>query len=154
MRVFGIELSGGDANIVLMVMEKGVFDLPDCRVRKLQLKKDASTDDVRAFQATFRKLAEDYSVRHVFIKERPISGKFSGSAAGFKMEAAIQLIDALTVTTLAPAAIKEGLSHNPLTIQFRDTGLKGFQESAFITGYVGCFSTQEKPAVTAKDIWG
>ncbi|HCL38119.1 MAG TPA: DUF3010 domain-containing protein, partial [Marinobacter hydrocarbonoclasticus] len=56
----------------------------------------------------------------------------------FKMEAAIQLIadSELNVTLVPPALIKSTLASNPVPITFADTGLKVFQENAFITAYV------------------
>jgi hypothetical protein len=51
------------------------------------------------------------------------------------MEAAIQLIDHLDVELLSPMTIKEAIKNQPLTIRFADTGLKNFQEGAFMTAY-------------------
>ena len=81
----------------------------------------------------------EYGVTHVAIKERMPKGKFAGGAISFKMEAAIQLITGieLTVTLLPPALIKSTLASNPLPIAFAETGLKAFQETAFISAYVG-----------------
>ncbi|WP_278368982.1 DUF3010 family protein, partial [Pseudoalteromonas lipolytica] len=58
------------------------------------------------------------------------------SAKGFKMETAIQLIEELDVQIFSATTIKEQLKRNPLPIEFEDTGLKKFQENAFISAYV------------------
>jgi hypothetical protein len=120
-------------------MDRGQFNLPACKVRKLSLPKNHSREDLQRFQGAFAELMAEYGVTSVAIKERMPKGKFAGGAVSFKMEAAIQLITGieLTVTLLPPALIKSTLEANPLAITFADTALKAFQEAAFITAYVG-----------------
>jgi hypothetical protein len=139
MTVCGVELTGSDAVICMLNRDRGQFNLPECKVRKLSLPKNHSRDDLKQFQATFAQLMADYGVTRVAIKERMPKGKFAGGAISFKMEAAIQLITApeLTVTLLPPTLIKSTLASNPLPIAFADTGLKAFQETAFTAAYVG-----------------
>ncbi|WP_370979833.1 DUF3010 family protein [Agaribacterium sp. ZY112] len=136
MRVCGVELSGGDAIICLLGREGQLFDIPDCRVRKLSLAKVHSQEDMRKFQFDFAKLMQDYSVDKVAIRERPTKGKFAASATSFKMEAAIQVIDDLDVLMLSPSTLKELQKEHPLPIDFTDTELKVFQQPAFISAYV------------------
>ncbi len=135
MRICGVELKGSEANLCLLSLENEVFHIPDCRARKLTYPKQDSTEEVREFQFTFKKLMEDYKIDTVVIRERPTKGKFAGSAAGFKMEAAIQLIEELKVEVLAPTFIKEILKRNPIPVLFSETGLKMFQEVAFSTAF-------------------
>ena len=52
------------------------------------------------------------------------------------MEAALQLITNLDVHIISATEMKEQLKRNPLPIEFADTGLKKFQEQAFMTAYV------------------
>jgi hypothetical protein len=134
MRVCGVELKGNDAVFCLLSKSGGLFDIADCRVRHLPLKEN-SRESLKEFQFAFTKLMDDYQVGKVFIRERLTKGKFAGSAVGFKMEAAIQLIDHLDVELLSPMTIKEAIKNQPLTIRFADTGLKNFQEGAFMTVY-------------------
>ena len=139
MIVCGVELTGSDAVVCLLNMDRGQFNLPECKVRKLSLPKNHSREDLQQFQAAFAKLMAEYGVSHVAIKERMPKGKFAGGAISFKMEAAIQLISdvELTVTMLPSALIKSTLAANPLPVSFADTGLKAFQETAFTAAYVG-----------------
>jgi hypothetical protein len=132
MKVCGVELKGSEAIVCLLSMEDGIFDIPDCRVRKVTLEK---THSLKFFQKTFAKLMADYKVEKVLIKERPTSGKFSGAAVGFKLEAAIELIENLSVELISPADIKTYIKRNPIPVSFDETGLKVFQESAFTTAY-------------------
>ena len=135
MKVCGVELKGNDAVICILTMDDDMFDLPDCRVRKVSIEKAASGGQLKFFQQTFSKLMEDYKIDKVIIRERPSKGKFAGGSIGFKLEAAIQLIGNLGVELMTPVAIKESIKKNPLPISFDETGLKGFQESAFVTAY-------------------
>ncbi|WP_049722960.1 DUF3010 family protein [Gilvimarinus polysaccharolyticus] len=135
MKICGVELTGNDAVVCLLNLESQQFNLPDCRVRKLTLPKEHTRDDLQKFQATFAKLMIDYQIDTVAIRGRMTKGKFAGGAVSFKLEAAIQLINAIDVKTFSPAAIKQALSENPLPVPFSETGLKGFQEMAFTAAY-------------------
>jgi len=135
MRVCGVELSGNDAVICLLFMNDDIFDIPESRVRKITIEKTTSAKAMKAFQFSFAKLMSDYKIDRVIIKERPTKGKFSGGAVGFKLEAAIQLIDNLQVELITAVTIKEYIKRNPVSVAFADTGLKKFQESAFTTAY-------------------
>jgi len=69
----------------------------------------------------------------VVIKGRALKGKFAGGPVSFKMEAAIQLIKDLPVEIIAGTVIKKALTRSQVNIDFRDTGLKQYQEQAFNT---------------------
>ncbi|MCL6416498.1 DUF3010 family protein [Aestuariirhabdus sp. Z084] len=135
MRVCGVELKASEANICLLSKSDGLFDLPDCRVRRLNLLDINSREQLQEFQFAFAKLMADYKVDKVVIRQRAPKGKFAGGALGFKMEAALQLMSDIEVEILTPSAIKECLSKNPIAIAFEDTGLKAFQEVAFVTAF-------------------
>jgi len=135
MRVIGVELSGNDANVCLLSLADEVFQIPDCRTRKLSLPKDAKAKELRYFQKTFAQLVQDYKIDEIVIRQRPMKGKFAGGAVGFKLEAALELLDNVEVTVLTPTAIKESLKRNPVLVPMPDTGLKMFQEVAFNTAY-------------------
>lgn len=135
MRICGVDLTGSDVVICLLAQGKGGFNLPDCKVRKLTLKKKHTGEDLLQLQLEFATLMSDYSVDKVAIRERMPKGKFAGGAVSFKLEAAIQLIPDLNVTLISPSQIKSALLENPLMIDFSETGLKVFQENAFKTAY-------------------
>lgn len=135
MRICGVELAANDAVISLIELENDVFDIPDCRARKLSLPKEHTREDLQRFQFAFAKLMSDYRVDKVVIKERLTKGKFAGGAVSFKLESAIQLIENIDVITLSAAQIKAALSEQPLPVPFSETGLKGFQEAALTVAY-------------------
>jgi len=134
MKVCGVDLKGNEANVVLLSLIDGLFHVPDCRTRRLTLA-DTSAKGLKSFQSTFAKLVADYKIDAVIIRQRQSKGKFAGSAIGFKLEAAIELIEGLEVVVFSPTDIKESLRRNPIAVPFSDTGLKQFQETAFTTAY-------------------
>jgi hypothetical protein len=135
MRVCGVEIKSNEAIVCLLSLADDVFQLPDCRAKRITLENINSTKDLRYFQFSFSKLMTDYQVDKVVIKERPMKGKFAGGAVGFKLESAIQLIDDLDVETISANRIKASIKRTPVHIPFTETGLKGFQEQAFVTAF-------------------
>lgn len=139
MIICGVELTASDAVLCLLKLDRGLISLPECKVRKLSLVKNHTREDLKQFQAAFAELMAEHEVTGVAIKERMPKGKFAGGAISFKLEATIQLIadPDLDVRLLPPALIKSTLAANPLPIDFEETGLKAFQETAFTAAYVG-----------------
>ena len=134
MRVCGVDLAGNDANIALMNLENGLIQLPDCRTRKLSLQKTATAHELKYFQKSFAQLVQDYKIETIVIRQRPMKGKFAGGAIGFKLEAALELLNGVQVIVMPPTEIKTALKESRVFIEFSETGLKGFQKSAFETG--------------------
>ena len=143
MKACGIEIKSNEAIVCLLTLTDGVFHLPDCRTRRLTLA-DTSAKGLKSFQNTFAKLVEDYKIDAVIIRQRQSKGKFAGSAIGFKLEAAIELINDLDVTIYSPTDIKESLRKNPIAVPFSETGLKQFQEPAFTTAYAWLMTDAHK----------
>ncbi|MCL6271423.1 DUF3010 family protein [Sansalvadorimonas sp. 2012CJ34-2] len=135
MKICSIDIQGSEAMLCLLSMDSGLFNVHDCRQIRIPLQHDNDAEKMRKFQFTISKLLEDYQINNVVIRERLKKGKFAGSAVGFKIEAAIQLIESANVEILSSQEIKEQLKKNPLPIDAREAGLKKFQEAAFQTGY-------------------
>lgn len=144
MKVFGVDLKSNEATLCLLSLVDGVFHIPDCRARRLTLA-DNSAKGLKSFQSTFAKLIDDYKVDAVIIRQRQSKGKFAGSAIGFKLEAAIELIDNVDVVVFEPTEIKASLKRNPLPVPFSETGLKQFQEPAFTTAYAWLMKNKYTP---------
>ncbi|RZQ52868.1 DUF3010 domain-containing protein [Pseudoalteromonas phenolica] len=137
MRTCGVEITGSEVLLCLLTKEEDVFDIRDVRQARFTLGQvGQDTEDMRKFQFDFAKLLEDYQIDSIAIKQRAPKGKFAGSATGFKIEAAIQLIKDVDVKILSATEIKEQLKRNPLPIDFEETGLKKYQETAFVNAYV------------------
>ena len=135
MKVCGVELKGNDAVICLLSLDQGLFSLPDCRSSKLSINNANDNKQLKQFQFTFEKLMHDYQISTVVIRQRPTKGKFAGGYVGFKLEAILQLSEQFNVQLMAINEVKEALKSNELTIDFRDTGLKKFQQNAFDTAF-------------------
>lgn len=133
MKACGVEIKSNEAIICIMSKENNLYDIPHTRVQKVSLDNAGDAEQVQKFQFTFAKLMEDYQVTHVIIRGRALKGKFAGGPIGFKVEAAIQLIKELHVEILAGSFIKKELAKSQIDIDFRDTGLKQYQEQAFDT---------------------
>jgi len=148
MKVCGVELKGNDAIICLITFENGLYDIPHLRVPRISINDAGDAEEMRKFQFAFSKLVEDYKIDKVVIKGRALKGKFSGGPVGFKLEAAIQLIDDLEVDILSSTFIKNALNKSQIDIDFRDTGLKKLQESAFTSAlaYLQSLTQKQAPA--------
>jgi hypothetical protein len=131
----GIDIKGSEVILCLLSKEDGLFQITECRQIRHTLSNSNDTESVRKFQFMLKKLFEDYKVKKAVIRERLTKGKFAGSSVGFKIEAAIQLIDTVEVVLFNSTKIKDILQHNPMPIPFKATGLKAFQEGAFTVAY-------------------
>ncbi len=135
MRVCGVELKGNDAIVCLIALSNGLYDIPQLRVQKISVADASDAEEMRKFQFTFAKLVEDYKIDKIVVKGRATKGKFAGGPVGFKLEAAIQLIDDLDVEILASSFVKKALTKTQVVIDFRDTGLRNYQQTAFETAF-------------------
>ena len=135
MRICGVELSGNDAIVCLLTVDNELFNLPECRVRRITCKNPDTTNELKYFQKTFKQLMTDYQIDTVVIKERMKKGKFAGGANAFKFDAAIQLMGGPNVVLMSASDQKVHLKHYPLPISFDETGLKKFQETAFVAAF-------------------
>jgi len=135
MKVCGVELKGNDAIICVMQRANGLYDIPQIRVPRISIKDASDSEEVKNFQFAFAKLLSDYKIDTVVIKGRALKGKFSGGPVGFKMEAAIQLINEVDVEIVSASYIKSAWAKTQVNIDFRDTGLKSIQENAFSTAF-------------------
>jgi hypothetical protein len=135
MKVCGVDLKGNDAVICLMSLTDGLYALHDCRVKKLSITDATDSQQLRKFQFDFVQLMTDYQIDHIVIRERMTKGKFAGGSVGFKLESAIQLADNFQTSLLSTSKIKETLKNSHVVMNFKDTGLKQFQEQAFTTAF-------------------
>ena len=135
MKVCSVDLKANDAIICLMSLNDGLYSLPECRVKKLSINNAADGEQLRKFQFDFAQLMKDYQIEHIVIRERMTKGKFAGGAVSFKLVAAIQLLTDASVSLLTPSKTKEILKNSRVVMNFEDTGLKQFQEHAFLTAF-------------------
>lgn len=150
MRVCGIDIKANEIIVCILSLDRGLFEAPEIRQRRINI---ADADDPRqllSFQKTVGKLLEDYKVDRIAIKGRPQKGKFAGAASGFKLEATLQLMEPRRSSLFSAAVVKETLKHHPLPVDFRDTGLKAYQEQAFLAAYTALVGRRQ-PAAAPKE---
>lgn len=135
MIVCSLDFSGNDAIICLLKFEAGIFHLPPCRTTRIQCADPDSSADLKQFQKTLCKLVEDYKVDQVVIRARMKKGKFAGGANGFKLEGVVQVAPNLNPYIMHTSAQKENLKQYPLPLTFNETGLKKYQEPAFMAAF-------------------
>ena len=135
MKICAVDLKANDAIVCLISLDDGLYNLHECRVKKLSIADATDGEQLQKFQFDFVKLMADYQVDEVVIRERMTRGKFAGGSVSFKLEAAIQLAESLQVSLLAPSKIKEILKNSRVKMSFEETGLKQFQEQAFMAGF-------------------
>jgi len=146
MKICSVELAGNEVNLCFLSLKDGMFELIECRKRKITLASSTEAYQMRQFHKEFAQLMTDYKIEHVVIKERLTKGKFSGSSTSFKAEAAIQLVDSVEVSMVSQTFYKQLLQDHPIFVDFAETGLKKFQQNAFT---LGCLFLNEKAANNA-----
>jgi len=135
MKVCSVELKANEAILCLISLDQGLYTLHECRVKRLAIQDANSQEQLKKFQFDIAKLLEDYQIEQVVIKERLTKGKFAGGAVSFKLEATIQLIPDMPVTLLSGSKIKAIIKESHTQMNFEDTGLKQYQEQAFLAGF-------------------
>ncbi|MGB0864996.1 MAG: DUF3010 family protein [Granulosicoccaceae bacterium] len=151
MRVCGIDIKANEIIVCILSLDRGLFESPEVRQRRINIANPDDPKQLRIFQKTVSKLMEDYKVDKIAIKGRPQKGKFAGAASGFKLEAALQLLETHRASLISAAVIKETQKHEPLPVDFRDTGLKAYQEQAFMAAYTLLVGPRHPPKTSAKE---
>jgi len=135
MRVCAVELRDNAANICILQKDNDVFDIPDCRQQRFTIQNVNDHEQLKEFQFAFFKLMEDYKVDRVVVAERISNGKHAAKMSSFKLEAALQLSTEYNVDLVPLSVFKQWIKRSPPPIEFKHTGLKPFQEQAFLNAY-------------------
>ncbi|NRA55317.1 MAG: DUF3010 family protein [Gammaproteobacteria bacterium] len=135
MRICAVEFKDNMANICILQQENDVFDIPDCRQQRFSVQNVNDNEQLKEFQFSFFKLMEDYQVERVVIAERISNGKHAAKMATFKLEAVLQVSDKYNVDLIPLSVLKQWIKRSPPPVEFKQTGLKPFQEQAFLTAY-------------------
>lgn len=151
MRVCGIEIKANEIVVCVLSLDRGLFEAPEIRQRRLNIANADDPKQLRAFQQTVTKLLDDYKVDRMAIKTRPQKGKFAGSASGFKLEATLQLMESHRAYLISAAVIKETQKYHPLPVDFKDTGLKAYQEQAFMAAYTQLVGPRHPPKIIKEE---
>ncbi len=152
MRVCGIDIKANEIIVCVLSLDRGLFEAPEIRQRRINIANADDPKQLRAFQATVAKLMDDYKVDKIAIKARHQKGKFAGAASGFKLETALQLMETHKAYLISAAVIKETQKYDPLPVDFKDTGLKAFQEQAFMAAYTQLVGPRHPPKVVKDEV--
>jgi len=93
MKVCGIEISSNEAVVVVLEKTGDEIEMLNTSVKKITLSNDEKQSAINSFKNVILNFLKDNDVENVAIKQRAQSGKFSGGALSFKMEALIQLYE-------------------------------------------------------------
>jgi len=132
MRICGISIESNKANLVVIEInnDSDDFKLIITKILKIELNNESEQESIFSFNSEFIKFIADNNIEIIGIKKRLHSGKFSGGAISFKIEAIIQMLKNVEVILL-PA---KRVSSKTKNIEI-DTRLFKYQHEAFKTAY-------------------
>ena len=133
MIICGVDLSASNANLVILDCSENSYQLVDAKPEKISLNDDESADEIKSFLNKFHQHMSSFNCELVLIRKRKKTGKFSGGAVSFKMEALIQALDLDIRLVDAPKVNAIARKHKN---DFPEK-LKKYQENAFYTALYG-----------------
>jgi hypothetical protein len=132
MNTCGIEMSGGEARLVILSGTKAAFTHINIEPRKIKITDDENPIEVRAFRDSIFAFFRENQIGNIAIKKRGKKGEFSGGPVGFKLEGIIQLYEDCPVTLIAPQTIAAAQkNHSPS----KPASLTKYQHTAFETAF-------------------
>ena len=133
MRVCGISIDSNKSNLVVLeITNKDIdkFQIIDTGILKIALENETEQTEVKSFSEKVQKFIDDNKIEYIGIKKRLHSGKFSGGAISFKIEATIQLLNNVKVFLIPAKTIASKSKGIEL-----DKSLFKYQHEAFKTAY-------------------
>lgn len=91
-RVCGVEISGNDANIVLLEGNKSGYLIIKSEFKKVRIDDDLNQSQIKSFHEAIENFIHQSNVDKLCIRRPAISNKFSASPTAFKIEAVLQLV--------------------------------------------------------------
>jgi hypothetical protein len=132
MRVCGVDIQGGKANLVVLDGSRNEFTHVRTGQPYIDIKDDRQAPDIRWFFTTISDFFREHAVELIGIKSRRDRGKFAGGATGFKLEALIQMYNECGVVLIAPTSIAAAIKkHNPR----KPIPVYAYQTAAFETAF-------------------
>ena len=132
MIICGIDLSGSNAQLVLLDGTKEQFQHIDVKPRRLSLDEDENADAVRAFRDTLDAFFRENNVGLIAIKKRNKRGEYAGGPVGFKIEGLTQLYSSCDVDLVSPQTIAAAQKkHSPQ----QPSSVRKYQQAAFLTAF-------------------
>ena len=132
MRICGIEISGSEANFLILEGTKASFEMVASTPLKLAIYDDERNYEVRNFHKDIFTFFEKYSPDIIGIKKRNKKGDMAGGPIGFKIEGLIQIFEGSEIQLVPPQTIAANLRKFNIAIPL---SLKKYQHEAFKTAY-------------------
>ncbi|MFW1746076.1 DUF3010 family protein [Acinetobacter guillouiae] len=134
MTVFGVELKGSEA--IIVVVEKEI----DGQCLGKEYKKipliSTKQEDAQSFRDLFVALINQYSPSNIVINTRQQKGEYAAGAVTFIMEGILLTLDQVSVTSVAGATVRAKLSSGAIQTHF-DKYPK-YTEKAYQLASIGC----------------
>ena len=106
MRYCGVTFDSNKANLIVLEGTKENYRIIESKITKIVLENETSQESIKKFYTDIKSFLTDQNIKAVAIKMRKHTGKFSGGAVSFKMEAIIQML-CIDVKLIAPTAINK-----------------------------------------------
>ncbi|OTG90365.1 DUF3010 family protein [Acinetobacter sp. ANC 3813] len=134
MVVFGVELKGSDA--IVVVVEKN--NDGECMGKEYKIVSLNSTnqEDAQSFRDLFVALIDQYSPSKTVINTRQQRGEYAAGAVTFVMEGILLTLQQTNVMSIANPTLKAKLKAK--SIQSNFTGYPKYAEKAYQLASVGC----------------
>lgn len=134
MVVFGIELKGSDA-IVVVVEKANDGQCIGKEYKKISLN-STNQDDAQSFRDLFVALIDQYSPSKIVINTRQQKGEYAAGAVTFVMEGILLTLNQVDVISVAGASIRAKLKSGAIQTQL--DGYPKYTEKAFQLASLGC----------------
>lgn len=142
MRVCGIDITSGTANLVVVEWVNGEVCLVPSSPRKLAIGDSSSSRDLKSLKSTIDAFVRDNQIAQIAIRARAEKGTYAGSAAGFKIEGLIQVAPVESVELIHPTTIAAFRRKTSIDLP---SELKQYQHDAYFTAVTYLHSKMETP---------
>lgn len=132
MNILGITLESNKANLVILKCNDKNITLVKTKTTKITLENEEVQQNIEEFRDKIKEYLKDNNIELIGIKKRNQTGKFSGGAVSFKMEALIQLSN-VPVRLISATAISKKCKN----LEINESLFK-YQIDAYKTAYYLC----------------
>ncbi|MGB7605685.1 MAG: DUF3010 family protein [Lutisporaceae bacterium] len=133
--VCGIEISGNDANIVLLTGKKTDYSIVKSEFKKIRLEDDKNQSLIKSFFEEVENFMRQSQIDKLCIRRPASSGKFTAGPIAFKIEAILQL-GFVPVELLHPNTIASIIKKSNIPDEMYQEVHK-YQRAAFDAAYCG-----------------
>jgi len=133
--VCGIEISGNDANIVLLRGNKSEYVIIKSEFKKIKLDDDRDQSQIKSFHEVIGTFMTQSKVDKLCIRRPSTSGKFNAGPKAFKIEAVLQL-SSVPVELFHSATIASIIKKSSISNEKYEAILK-YQRGAFEVAFCG-----------------